>query len=711
MSNEKKDNKFGFTDGTMVDVDGETLNKLEDDDAPEPTRAMERPVSRVVDDSEDQPTRALEVPIASPDKTAMLQAVSAPSQPLAVLRIDQGPDIGREFPLKAQSIQVGRGLDCDVVLNDASISRKHFRLEKNGPTYRLVDQGSGNGTLVDGARVTDEDLAHDARIKVGTTVLRFVLSNPGAAAAVARQKQAGPAAAPAKPRESTAAIPSAKEEPPMRVVSPRPSAPVEDDTPQKEGGAGKWIALVVILLVALGGTWYVGEAIMGWWNFAGLGPKPPSTSTTATTTASPTEAPADNANKVPGDEPDKAPDEKSGENQAAGNAGTEGVAKTDTPPDETKKPDSPPSDSVKSPGDKPTEPVNDPQKMFEQAVAASEELKFEQALDLLKSIKAASPSFEDIDNAIKQVEEEQKYQKSYDSVNDLVKSESYAQAIETLRSIPNSSKMYPDAQTALTAVEDVYLATRISDAHGALRDGKLDDAQALIDGILKSSPEHPEALQLQKDVAAKRKEGGKRPATDTAAATKVNKDSLDTSAAVAAFKRGDFEDAKAALNAQLNRQLTGADDAKARKMLKAIDTFKSNYETGKAELRTSRTKAIGSLEAALNADRTMGGGYSRELKRQLAEAYSGRAAEAYDNQDYGSAAQYAKKALSYDSAFDNAKGVLGKCVTKGEALFDQAMNNHNSGNMLVAQSLFRQVIKILPSTHDKYTKAQQMLKN
>ncbi|NUN16057.1 MAG: FHA domain-containing protein [Myxococcales bacterium] len=710
MSNEKKDNKFGFTDGTMVDVDGETLGKLDDDDAPEPTRAMERPVARLVDDSEEQVTRALEVPVASPDKTAMLQSVSSQNQPLAVLRIDQGPDIGREFPLKSQSIQVGRGLDCDVVLNDASISRKHFRLEKNGPTYRLVDQGSGNGTLVDGTKVTEEDLAHDARIKVGTTVLRFVLSNPGAAAAVARQRQGGHAAGPAKPRESTAAIPSAKEEPPMRVVSPRPSAPIDDNISPKEGGMGKWIALVAVLLVALGGIWYVGEAIMGWWNFAGLGTKtaPPSTTTiTATSTAEPEKG---DQEKSPTDEATKAADKGSDENVAADETNKNGT-QPNTPTDEQQKPETPPSDSVKSPDGQPAQPVNDPQQMFEQAVKASEELKFDHALDLLKSIKAADPAFKNIDNAIAQVEQEQKHQKSYESVQKLVESEKFVEAIEVLRSIPNTSKVYPDAQTALTGVENAHLSTRIAIAHGVLRDGKLDEAQVIVDDILKSSPEHPEALQLNKDIAAKRQETSRRPPTDTVAVPKTGKDTLDTSGAVAAYKRGDFEDAKAALEAQLKRQLTGTDDAKARKMLKAIDSFKANYETGKAELRTSRAKAIGSLEAALNADRTMGGGYSRELKRQLAEAHSGRAAEAYDKQDYSSAAQYAKKALSYDSTFDNAKGVLTKCVTKGEALFDQAMNNHNSGNTLVAQSLFRQVIKILPSTHEKYGKAQDMLKN
>lgn len=49
---------------------------------------------------------------------------------------------------------VGRDQECEVVLNDTSVSRRHARLAVKGPSVIVEDLGSKNGTHVNGKRIT-----------------------------------------------------------------------------------------------------------------------------------------------------------------------------------------------------------------------------------------------------------------------------------------------------------------------------------------------------------------------------------------------------------------------------------------------------------------------------------------------------------------------------------------------------------------------------
>ncbi len=90
------------------------------------------------------------------------------------LRIVEGGAgaIGREYHL-AQSCSIGRGEDCEVVIPDPSVSRRHARLEKTEAGYVLKDLGSANGTWVGDKRATETLLDHLDRFRVGGTVLEF----------------------------------------------------------------------------------------------------------------------------------------------------------------------------------------------------------------------------------------------------------------------------------------------------------------------------------------------------------------------------------------------------------------------------------------------------------------------------------------------------------------------------------------------------------
>jgi NHLM bacteriocin system ABC transporter ATP-binding protein len=70
-----------------------------------------------------------------------------------VVQATQPELVGRALVVGAQALWVGRGPDCDLVVSDASVSRRHASLEVDAGGIRVTDNGSANGVLVDGRRI------------------------------------------------------------------------------------------------------------------------------------------------------------------------------------------------------------------------------------------------------------------------------------------------------------------------------------------------------------------------------------------------------------------------------------------------------------------------------------------------------------------------------------------------------------------------------
>ena len=104
------------------------------------------------------------------------------------LTVASGPDRGLKIPLTDKLI-VGRNPECDVVLKDLQVSRRHAYL-KPLPDGRveLHDLESGNGTYVNGRRVQSAVLTGIETIRFGDTVMELSLDgapDPGSAPPVA----------------------------------------------------------------------------------------------------------------------------------------------------------------------------------------------------------------------------------------------------------------------------------------------------------------------------------------------------------------------------------------------------------------------------------------------------------------------------------------------------------------------------------------------
>lgn len=67
----------------------------------------------------------------------------------------------RAFDLDEAPKRIGRGEECEIVIDEALVSREHARIEWKGGAHVLVDLASTNFTRVNGDRVTGEKTLQD----------------------------------------------------------------------------------------------------------------------------------------------------------------------------------------------------------------------------------------------------------------------------------------------------------------------------------------------------------------------------------------------------------------------------------------------------------------------------------------------------------------------------------------------------------------------
>lgn len=84
-----------------------------------------------------------------------------------------GPRVGERLPLRAMST-IGRDAGNDVVINDDAASARHAVIELAEGSWWVEDQGSTNGTVLNGARLARRERIRDGDIvDIGRVGLRF----------------------------------------------------------------------------------------------------------------------------------------------------------------------------------------------------------------------------------------------------------------------------------------------------------------------------------------------------------------------------------------------------------------------------------------------------------------------------------------------------------------------------------------------------------
>lgn len=93
----------------------------------------------------------------------------------AKIRIVDGIDAGLERDLpESGKFAIGRRSNCDLVIRMDSVSREHCRIEVHDGAYWLYDNGSSNGTLLNGLRIEKAKLVHGDVITLDRVTLEYI---------------------------------------------------------------------------------------------------------------------------------------------------------------------------------------------------------------------------------------------------------------------------------------------------------------------------------------------------------------------------------------------------------------------------------------------------------------------------------------------------------------------------------------------------------
>ena len=91
-----------------------------------------------------------------------------------VLTITQGNQAGLFAELAGGVIMIGRGADCQLILDDDYVSTRHARVVSSPNGIYIEDLGSTNGSYVNGQRITAPTTITLAdTVRIGKTMMRL----------------------------------------------------------------------------------------------------------------------------------------------------------------------------------------------------------------------------------------------------------------------------------------------------------------------------------------------------------------------------------------------------------------------------------------------------------------------------------------------------------------------------------------------------------
>ncbi len=173
----------------------------------------------------------------------------------ATLRAVSGQYFGKVIGLKVRTT-IGRGSECDLVLDEPEMSRQHACIESTGSGIYLRDLGSANGTYVNGVAVRDAVLKPGDQIAFDQN--RFLLETVGVSPIEA-------ITAPALSSLNAALVPIPNAGPVhtqvgFKIIPPPPAAPVSPQVSANASANGpvdvplntRRIANFLMLIAALG---------------------------------------------------------------------------------------------------------------------------------------------------------------------------------------------------------------------------------------------------------------------------------------------------------------------------------------------------------------------------------------------------------------------------------------------------------------------------
>lgn len=102
--------------------------------------------------------------------------VSIDNPLVATLVVRRGAEHGTTFSLDAPVLVAGRSPQCDIFLDDVTVSRRHAEFHRDGDRYMIRDLRSLNGTYVNRARVLEAPLLPGDEVQIGSFHFVFLVA-------------------------------------------------------------------------------------------------------------------------------------------------------------------------------------------------------------------------------------------------------------------------------------------------------------------------------------------------------------------------------------------------------------------------------------------------------------------------------------------------------------------------------------------------------
>ncbi len=97
------------------------------------------------------------------------------------LVVIDGPNCGKSVHLSDQTVKVGTSQECDLKVDDETVSRVHLTVCQGAGGFQVVDRDSTNGSFYEGSRISQAVVPAGAALKIGKSSLIIrVDDNPDA---------------------------------------------------------------------------------------------------------------------------------------------------------------------------------------------------------------------------------------------------------------------------------------------------------------------------------------------------------------------------------------------------------------------------------------------------------------------------------------------------------------------------------------------------
>jgi pSer/pThr/pTyr-binding forkhead associated (FHA) protein len=88
-----------------------------------------------------------------------------------------GGRAGETFLLEHEQTTIGRSPECDIFLDDVTVSRRHAEFRRTAEGYTVADVGSLNGTYVNRDRIDEVALQGGDEVQIGKYRLVYFASH------------------------------------------------------------------------------------------------------------------------------------------------------------------------------------------------------------------------------------------------------------------------------------------------------------------------------------------------------------------------------------------------------------------------------------------------------------------------------------------------------------------------------------------------------